>query len=400
MELLQAIRRLVARKGGRPRLSWNSAAVLRGTAKINKAKAQNDSCAFLQLPVDIMYLVFQTLEPEHRMVLALTCRALHGFHSLFPNLRHKHLTQVQRLEYLACIARCLPEQWVCEVCLKLHPLDPLDTPQSVESMTCPGSWYLWRETACGRVGGFDERYIRFEHRHVQLALKHLRLLSEPSEYARRLLAVHHHDRFQTHTRGLRARKHEANTLATRYSVYPKAKEGADGQLRYLTLSTWLYQSASQPVSLRAMGDLKICPHLGFEPYHPPPGCDMADLWVYQYDESDQLAQAIKKALAQQKWDPNGVTEICGACHRCPTDFAVQASPDRVELYAWRDLGPEGSPTSLAWRIQVCNNSPGSFNCTNFGPTVYHEPGSVRALYNGASEDLGSPGVTDTERKTG
>ncbi|RKU44355.1 hypothetical protein DL546_000031 [Coniochaeta pulveracea] len=378
MHFLQKIRRLVTRKNG--------------TAKITEAKTQNDSCTFLQLPADIMYLVFQELESEHRRVLALTCRALHGFHSMSPNLRNKCLTQDQHLEYLACIARSLPEQWVCDACLKLHPFHPLDTPgrQNAESMVRPRKLFhplckfdIFRS----HDHPVDRRHVQFQHHHVQLALKHLRLSNKPSEYAKRLLAVHHHDHFDTHDRGLfeqEAEKREVNTLATRYSVYPRAKMGADGQLRYLTLSTWLYQSDIRPVSLEAMGNMKICPHMGFEPHYPPSNDLWPEFWCYGY-RPDTLAQAIEKALAQQQDNRIGVTEIRGACPRCPTDFAIQASPNRVELLVWRDLGPEGSPRSLAWRIHVFNigrDCPNDQWNTHGCSTLHHVPGSVRALYDG------------------
>jgi hypothetical protein len=348
----------------------------------SNAKIQNNNCAFLQLPADIMYLVFQALEPQHRHVLAVTCRALRGFHAAVPLLRNQHLTRDQHLEYLACIARSLPEQWVCEVCLELHLLDPLDTPKNPLSLTCPRKWVSWSSGAYGLLNcTLDRRLIQLDHRHIQLALKQLRLWNEPSEYVKELLAAHHHAHFKTYGFG----KRQVNTLATRHSVYPKAKVGADGHLRYLTLSTWLYQRDRQPVSLDAMGDLMICPHLGFAPYDAPPGYSFPALWQYPYWPADQLAVAIKATLIQQDDDRTAATEVRGACPRCPTDFAVQASPDCAELHVWRDLGTEGSPTSLTWRVHVRDLRPSYRNGICDGLTLEHEPGSVRALYEGVDE---------------
>ncbi|OIW27577.1 hypothetical protein CONLIGDRAFT_633942 [Coniochaeta ligniaria NRRL 30616] len=90
--------------------------------------------------------------------------------------------------------------------------------------------------------------------------------------------------------------------------------------------------------------MRICPHLGFAPYHAPPGCLFGHHYRNPYGPSDQLTMATKAALAQQDDNRTAVTEVCGACPRWPTDFAVQASPDCVELHAWQDLGPEGSST--------------------------------------------------------
>jgi hypothetical protein len=211
----------------------------------------------------------------------------------------------------------------------------------------------------------------------------------------KLLAAHHHDRFAAHS----TRTGQVNTLTTQYSVYPKVKMGADGHLRYLTLSTWLYQRDRQPVSLDAMGDLTICPHLGFGPYHAPPNFSFdPGLWRYPYWKLDQLAIAIKTAFGQHDVNGTVVSEVHGACHRCPTDFTVQASPDWAKLCVWRDLGPEGSPTSLAWKVHIRGLLPPHRNIINSGLTLAHEPGSVRALYNAAGEYWDPSPVTDTARE--
>ncbi|KAH8907443.1 hypothetical protein BR93DRAFT_967350 [Coniochaeta sp. PMI_546] len=359
-----------------------------------------------------MYLVFQALDPEHRLVLALTCRVLHGFHAAVRHFRNQQLTRDQHLEYLACIARSLPEQWVCEACLELHAINPFDTPENPMNLTCPLGWADWGYTAYGLGWSVsNRRTIRLDHRHVQVALKHLRLRNEASEYANKLLAARHYENSRTYDQELSW----SIKLAARCSVYPKAKTGADGQLRYLTLTTWRFQRDGQAISLDDMGDLKICTHLGVAPYLPPPDFRYPQLWRNPFLPHDFLAVAVLAALGQQQQqqqqqeeedhDHDGnsgasVVEVCGACPRCPTDYAVRASRECVELMAWRDLGPEGSPMSLAWRVQVSDLRPDHWNSIHVGLTLDHEPGSVRALYEGAGEGLESTSggvdlVTDT-----
>lgn len=122
MQLARAIRRLVARTRW-----WRRRRMIQdhadGLAAESDANTQNDSCALLELPADVVYLIFQALEPQHRLVLALACRTLRGFHDSTPLLRNQRLTRDQHLDYLACVARSFPEQWVCEACLQLHQLD-------------------------------------------------------------------------------------------------------------------------------------------------------------------------------------------------------------------------------------------------------------------------------------
>ncbi|OIW25028.1 hypothetical protein CONLIGDRAFT_79093 [Coniochaeta ligniaria NRRL 30616] len=328
-------------------------------------KANEHSCALLQLPVDILLLVVDELEPPHRLAFAHTCRALHNLHRPVPLLRDQHL------EYLACVARSRPEQWVCEVCVTFHPAVTLDTPEQPQLMTCPHGW-LKRRCLAYSLGDWpvDSRHLKIDHRHVQLALKYLRL-GIHHEYVQKLLAPHRQDDFKTHLKTVQQR----NVLKTRYSVHPKAAAGADGHLRYLTLSVWLYQRDHHSVSLEAMGNLWICPHLSFvsrfgsrSPIAP----------------NDQFGAAIETALAQDDH-----SEMRGACDRCATDFSVQASPDRAELRVWQDLGPECSPRSLAWRTHL-RESCTTYFCPQprvWGSALHHEPGSVRALYDCAAEDL-------------
>jgi hypothetical protein len=105
-------------------------ALLQYAAESNNAETQNGSCAFLQLQPETLHLVLQALEPQHRLVLTLTCRALHGLHATLPLLRKPapDAGPTPRVSRLHCSQP--PGAWVCEVCLALHPLDPLDTPEN------------------------------------------------------------------------------------------------------------------------------------------------------------------------------------------------------------------------------------------------------------------------------
>ncbi|RYP65366.1 hypothetical protein DL769_006324 [Monosporascus sp. CRB-8-3] len=53
---------------------------------------------------------------------------------------------------------------------------------------------------------------------------------------------------------------------------------ADGKFRFLPLSIWHYHKDREGVSLKAMGDVKFCPHLQYYPYRPPnPQCRLDPL---------------------------------------------------------------------------------------------------------------------------
>jgi hypothetical protein len=237
-------------------------------------------------------------------------------------------------------------------------------------MTCPRQWYSWSLHTYGiRQHRLDRRHVQLDHRHIQLALKYLRLGDRShGYYLQKLIAPYHDDNFNTHRQGSKLPK----VLAAQYSVYPKVAVGPDGNLRYLTLSVWVYKKDQEPVSLRAVGDLKICPHLVvFANSYPP----------LPHSPVESVGRAIETALhaggsrAEQHY----------RCLRCPTDYSVQASPDRAELRVWQDLGPEGSPMNPAWRAHVRQldnlRDPMTYNRFTDGLSVTHEPGSVRRLYN-------------------
>lgn len=242
-------------------------------------------------------------------------------------------------------------------------------------------WVGWHCAAHGiALRPLSDRHIHLDHRHIQLALKHLRLGYQPDDYAKKLLAGHHNDHFQTHQFAS-----HFHTLAAKYCVSPKAKAGPDGNLRFLMLSTWLYRPQRLDVSLEAMGDLMICPHVGFGPENPHPAWNYPRSWRDKWLPPDELAMAVRAAFAAAD-----DTEVRGACRRCPTDYAVRASKDYVELRVWQDFGPEGSPCSLAWRAQVqCWGRIGRRHRNTFrvGLELHHEPGSVRARYEGPGDEF-------------
>ena len=326
-------------------------------------QVQEPNCSLLQLSTDIILLISQELPPFSRVLLSQICCSLR---EVLGPLSAVTLSRSQRLEYLAALARDLPDQWVCEVCVALHRMNNLDVPTAPEHMTCPRGWRVWLLGAYGipiTQSRHDAGRVRLDHRHIQLALKCIRLKQDCyRSYVQKLLAPYHNDSFAAY--GFPST--QPKPLTAQYSVYPKVVLGRDGGLRYLTLSVWKYHRNHRPVSLDAMGYFNICPHLFLRPDLPPqPHCPL-----------DTLGRAINAALRSR----NDTKQQHGACPRCPTDFSVQASPDRAKLLVWQDLGPEGSPMDLAWRSHVFDIGKAARNFRSMGLILDHAPGSVRKLY--------------------
>lgn len=126
-----------------------------------------------------------------------------------------------------------------------------------------------------------------------------------------------------------------------------------------------------------MGKISVCPHI-YE-LHGPNHSTYGPGW------EDNPTFAIRAAIFQAL-KACGNTEVHGACCRCPTDFSLRACADFAELRVWQDLGPESSPRDLAWRVQVSgtydDSQSSDHNNPSLGPSVPHEPGSIRRLYSG------------------
>ncbi|KAI1398316.1 hypothetical protein F4819DRAFT_502465 [Hypoxylon fuscum] len=315
-------------------------------------REQSQDSLLLQLPLELVYLVAEFLTPVDLALLSQTCRSLQAALKGYSNA--SHLCRTEYLTYLAGLARGLPEKWVCEGCMTLHPIVRFDTPGSkYHKSYCP-----LKSVTSLRYGPphykipDDDRLrckqIPIGHRHVQLALKYTRLkCPEYKSYLQALIAPHHDMQFKPSRETL---------LKTHYSAYPRIVAGDDGNLRFLLLSTWRYYKGRKDILLHELGYQMICPHLRLN-------CGPC-----------VLESATEKAL---KARGNG-RERTGACPRCATDFSVQLTSGYLSLRVWQDFGSEGSPVDLAWKSQCAfYNSDSGLNCRYIKPTLYHKPGSIK-----------------------
>ena len=118
-----------------------------------------------------------------------------------------------------------------------------------------------------------------------------------------------------------------------------------------------------------MGHLFICPH-------------QSRSILIEGHKDYELSSAIETSFILRS------EEICSACPFCRTDFSIRVSADleSAELHVWQDLGPEGSPMDEGWNSQVRRHSYRTLRscgvyCRTKLATVYHEPGSIRSLFD-------------------
>lgn len=291
----------------------------------------------LRLPIEIMLEILNLLPPYCLLVVYQTCRPLRAIiHQNFLSGRGEMLATLEdKLRYLTCLARSLPDQWVCAKCCKLHKTYWLDVPAYyIYTPECEKGTILPNREDISNRNTYALHMPA--HRHVQLTLKYIRLGRLSWKHQKRLqklLKPHYFpvkEKFYTI---------ENKGILEHWSYYPKVIEG-----RYIYLSIQTYLEGQNKISRQYLKWGDICHHIG------------------GYKESIEIA--IDMAFSAEN------TRLFFCCSSCRTDFSIQASPERVTIYTWQDLGPEGTVVDPEWESMLCDLT-----------RVCHQPGSIRDLYD-------------------
>ncbi|KAK7415684.1 hypothetical protein QQX98_005719 [Neonectria punicea] len=306
------------------------------------------------LPVDLLLLIADALPLHGQLFFSQTC---HVIRIILPRLRDsgRHLPREQALDYLTVLAHDKLERWACDLCTKLHSVHTMDIPKYRVGYlkACPEVWRL------SHAGLFTHN---IDHRHVQLALKYTRMElanKKHRQYLKDLLAPHHVN-------------YDVNGWPSdvksdlQLSSYSKIANG-----RYLLLSVLQFKMNKKPVTPFTIGRRLICRHQQLRPieYYRP--SELGELVRHgSQDPEFKLWRAVGTAFEMEG------AEVTDSCPLCPMDFLVQASPERVTLQVWHDLGPEGSPLDQAWRIHSYHFTEKWRNDT----LPYQEFGSIRRAY--------------------
>lgn len=301
----------------------------------------------LRLPLEILLEILNLLPPYCLLVVYQTCRPLRAIiHQNFLSGRGEMLVTLKdKLRYLTCLARSLPDRWVCAKCCKLHKIFWYDVPAyRIYKPECE-SGTIWpnREDISNR-----NTYALHmpAHRHVQLTLKYTRserLSRKHRKILQSLLKPHYNpDKDNFRTVG-------DEGILEQHSFTPKVIDG-----RYVHLSVHLYIGVESGSSIQNFlgARNKISRwHLRKDICHHIRG----------YGSSFEMA--IEMAFSAEN------IQLFFCCNSCRTDFSIQASPERAIIRTWQDLGPEGTVFDPEWESLLSNLT-----------RVYHQPGSIRNLY--------------------
>ncbi|KAL7895966.1 hypothetical protein HDV63DRAFT_395854 [Trichoderma sp. SZMC 28014] len=292
---------------------------------------------FLQLPLDILLEILDLLPPHCLLVLYQTCRPLRTIiHQNYLSGRGQMLATLEdKLAYLSCLARSLPDRWVCAKCCKLHKVYCYDVPAYHTYTPDCEKFTTWPNRQ--EISNRNTYALHMPaHRHVQLSLKYTRSEKLSRKYRKilqDLLRPHYFpDKKRFYTL-------ENDGLLEHSSYHPKIIDG-----RYIFLSIDTYLEDQNKITQRYLRGKGICHHIrGYE---------------------ENYTTAIDIAFSAEN------TQVFFCCNSCRTDFSIQASPERVIISKWQDLGPEGTVFDPEWESLLSDLT-----------SVYHQPGSIRNLYD-------------------
>lgn len=197
---------------------------------------------FLDLPLDIVYLVFDELPLHGRILLSQTCRDLRSV------LRSKCYSAVrkasaaERLALLRVLGDILPDRRLCTPCRALHLVDHKDLPVTDYDYyyrPCPAPERIWSRHY------LNARYA-VAHRHVQLAIKYTRLGNVHQRYRARIS-----QRFTTSFPGY-------YSMNLEFTAEPLVVHG-----RFILMTTFDFHEAAAPLSFTTLSHAyaRFCPHL-------------------------------------------------------------------------------------------------------------------------------------------
>ncbi|KAF6811191.1 hypothetical protein CSOJ01_05870 [Colletotrichum sojae] len=295
----------------------------------------------LKLPVELLWMVAGDLELHDEFWASHSCRAIRAV--LKPrDWPHtvSSLPRYRQFEFWVGLAEPLSDYVVCAACCKMHKAGKDDTPGSSQAPDCQKHPdYL-----------LDFSY-RLRHSHVQTALK----------LAARMGAGTATDADRERFEGIMAPfdvRHHAELPATlHYYAQPRMVGG-----RFLLYVEHVFRPHMMPTweAYVDRGTGRMCPHLA------------------STQQSNGLPAIYNRGLEYTTWAAffDQRQEAHCYCERCPTDYSIQQRDTEMVCRSWRDLGSYQSPMAEGWMVHVRT----AVNNIRFGPTIPHEPGSVRRMY--------------------
>jgi hypothetical protein len=312
--------------------------------KLPFKRPSQDSCALLQLPIDVLLSITDHLPRHGLYTLTRTCSQMGVLLDHHHHLSYEHLRQdrTECLEYLTCISRNMLDRWVCSQRVKLCAVDYNDYPESLP-------WPADHSRVDPENG---EVPFNISARHPQLALKYIRLADHLDhdgwEYLGRLVAAQH---------GI---------------LYGDMHPGSDGARLF-------WQAEVRIVGGRYLKMVEISAY-----YPASDGCSELDPFKWSFCKHQKAvrhawlaANPRVQSLIDTPVTDDELPEIKASCPYCPTDIAfVRRERWSCVVRIWVDYGPEASPIQPCWESLVAGEDTGFRNVFGKVRRLYESAGSA------------------------
>lgn len=300
---------------------------------------------FLDLPLDIIHIIFDNLPLSSKILLSQTCRALwrEMHEKCFAALQQ--VTADQRLMTLADLGNLLPDQYLCVICNGLHHIDYLDFPGN-------GDWpFSGPDRRCARCELWENShsvgFIKTSFRHTKLATKYTRMDTIHQDYCQSLLRKHessHHD------------------YGYRFIAEPRVVLN-----RYILMATCIFTAGVKPYCFESLCKIPIqfCPHSRITRLNDPVNFPFASV----------VQQAFYSLKDEQVPQARFLS-----CDYCPTDISILIEQGKACIVSFSDLGTGESPEDPYWKSHI------EYYWKN-GRFKY-DHGSIRGLYTSCPTWIG------------
>ncbi|KAI8724468.1 hypothetical protein NCS52_00016000 [Fusarium sp. LHS14.1] len=332
---------------------------------------QRPDCHILQkLDQSALLCIVDFLPLDTQAVLSQTCRPMRNILKVpVP----ADLPYVERVDYLANLAKDRVDCWVCDDCVKIHKMHLADRPLSTVSGNCTRvNTDNNTSTNLFRRG----KHFFLTSQHVELALKYTRLGKDNLSWKHKLYLEE-----VLKPRVCRDKMHDVDGLKKDVTcrISPKVFDG-----RFLLRTEWTYNFKDEE-KLTAQDVWRLLDRQGEE-------CSWYEMRYSEVgvssegeDDCSTCHRCLSRAATKRAVENHNV-DVEGHDLNSPTDYTFRVEAGKAKLIAWQDIGKGVSSIDLAWTRTVLTQPDEDDEVEEeedeepVDLRIGHGPGDVRSLF--------------------
>ncbi|KAJ4182855.1 hypothetical protein NW767_013135 [Fusarium falciforme] len=331
---------------------------------------QRPDCHILQkLDPSALLCVVDFFPLDTQAVLSQTCRAMRN---ILKVPEPANLPYVERVDYLANLAKDRVDCWVCDECVKIHKMHLADRPLSTVSGNCKRV-NIDNNTSCNLFRWRKHFFLTSQH--VELALKYTRLGKDKLGWKHRLYLEE-----VLKPRICRDKMRDVDGLKKNVTcrIEPKVVDG-----RFLLRTEWTY-SFKDEEKLTAQDVWRLLGRQGEE-------CSWYEMQYSEVgvsqegdDDCSTCHRCLSRAATKRAVENHNV-DVEGHDLSSPTDYTFRVEAGKAKLIAWQDIGKGVSPIDLAWTRTMLTQPEDDWSgeedeMEDVDLRIGHAPGDVRSLF--------------------